>query len=161
MIFNQETFHSVFTSPSVKHNFLEVFLPVHIHPSQVHIVPILLSSEVSSVFLHSEHLKLCYVINFPSGSDGKVSCFQCRRPGFNPWVRKILWRKKWQPTPVLFPGKSQGQRSMVGYRPRGRKELDTTERLHFTYVIIYSLFFIPQYIESSESWKNSVLFYVY
>ena len=43
----------------------------------------------------------------------------------------ILWRRKWQPTPVLLPGKSHGWRSLVGYSPRGRKELDRTERLHF------------------------------
>ena len=41
------------------------------------------------------------------------------------------WRKKWQPTPVFLPGKSHGQRSLVGYTPQGSKELDTTERLHF------------------------------
>ena len=43
----------------------------------------------------------------------------------------ILWRRKWQPTPVLLPGKSHGWRSLVGYSPRGCKELDRTERLHF------------------------------
>ena len=58
-------------------------------------------------------------------------CLQCGRPGFNPWVRKIPWRKKWQSTPVLLPGKSHGQRSLVGYSPWGPKESDTTERLHF------------------------------
>ena len=42
------------------------------------------------------------------------------------------WRRKWPPTPVLLPGKSHGQRSLASYSPRGRKELDTTERLHFT-----------------------------
>ena len=42
-------------------------------------------------------------------------CLQCGRPGFDPWVRKILWRRKWQPTPVLLPGKSHGQRNLVGY----------------------------------------------
>ena len=41
------------------------------------------------------------------------------------------WRRKWQPTPVLLPGKFYGQRSLVGYSPRGRKESDTTEQLHF------------------------------
>ena len=41
------------------------------------------------------------------------------------------WRKKWQPTPVLLPGKSQGGRSLVGYSPWGRKELNTTEYFHF------------------------------
>ena len=46
---------------------------------------------------------------------------------FDPWVGKILWRRKWQPTPLLLPGKSHGQRSMVGYSPRGRKELDMTD----------------------------------
>ena len=37
---------------------------------------------------------------------GKTSTCQCRRNGFNPWVGKILWRSKWQPTPVFLPGKS-------------------------------------------------------
>ena len=40
-------------------------------------------------------------------------------------------RRQWQPTPVLLPGKSHGWRSLVGCSPRGCKELDTTERLHF------------------------------
>ena len=44
-------------------------------------------------------------------------CLQCGRPRFDPWVGKILWRRKWQPTPVLLPGKSHGQRSIVGYSP--------------------------------------------
>ena len=70
-------------------------------------------------------------MDFPGGSDGKAPCLQCETPGFDPWVGKILWRRKWQPTPVLLPGKSLGQRHMVGYSPLGRKELDTTERLHF------------------------------
>ena len=46
--------------------------------------------------------------------------------GFDPWVRKIPWRRKWQPTPVFLPGKSQGQRSLAGYSPWGHKESDTT-----------------------------------
>ena len=41
------------------------------------------------------------------------------------------WRRKWHPTPVLLPGKSHGQRSLVGYSPWSLKESDTTERLHF------------------------------
>ena len=54
-------------------------------------------------------------------------CLQCRRPGFDPWVKKIPWRREWQPTPVFLPGKSHGQRSLVGYSPWSRKELDMTE----------------------------------
>ena len=46
------------------------------------------------------------------------------------WVGKIPWRRKWQPTPVLLPGKFHGWRSLVGYSPWGRKESDTTEQLH-------------------------------
>ena len=56
---------------------------------------------------------------------------QWGRPGFDPWVMKIPWRRKWQSTPVLLLGKSHGRRSMVGYSPWGRKESDTTEQLHF------------------------------
>ena len=43
----------------------------------------------------------------------------------------LHWRRKWQPTPVLLPGKSHGWRSLVGCNPWGREESDTTERLHF------------------------------
>ena len=41
------------------------------------------------------------------------------------------WRRTWQPTPVFLPGESHGRRSLVGHSPRGRKESDTTEQLHF------------------------------
>ena len=58
--------------------------------------------------------------NFPGGSDGSV-CLQCGRPGFDCWAGKIFWRKKWQPTPVLLPGKSHGWRSVVGYSPWVRR----------------------------------------
>ena len=47
---------------------------------------------------------------------------QCGRPGFDPWVGKIPWRRKWQPTPVLLPGESHGGRRLVDYSPWGRKE---------------------------------------
>ena len=58
---------------------------------------------------------------------GLSVCLQCRRPGFDPWVGKIPWRRRWQPTPVLLPRKSHGQRNLVGYSPWGLKESDTTE----------------------------------
>ena len=54
-------------------------------------------------------------------------CLQCRRPGFSPWVGKIPWRRQWQPTPVLLPGKSHGRRSPVGYSH------DWVTLLHFTF----------------------------
>ena len=59
-----------------------------------------------------------------------IVCLECGRPRFNPWLRKIPWRRKWQPTPGLLPGESHGGRSVVGYSPWGRKEWDSTKRLH-------------------------------
>ena len=44
---------------------------------------------------------------------------------------KLMWRRQWQPTPVLLPGKSHGRRSLVGCSPWGHEESDMTERLHF------------------------------
>ena len=62
------------------------------------------------------------------------------------WVQsldwKIPWRRKWQPTPVLLPGKSHGRRSLVGYSPWGHEESDTTEQLHVLY------FFVPDNCQS-------------
>ena len=52
-----------------------------------------------------------------------------KRHGLNPWVRKIPWRRKWQPTPVFLPGESRRQRSMASYSPWGHKKLDTTEAI--------------------------------
>ena len=71
----------------------------------------------------------------PGGSE--VVCLQRGRPGFHPWVRKIPWRRKWHPTPVLSPGESHGRRSLVGCSPWGSKELDTTEQLHFLSSFLY------------------------
>jgi len=57
---------------------------------------------------------------------------------FSPWVRKIVWRRKWQPTSVFL--KFHGQRSLVGYSPGGLKESDMTEPLnthaHDSYIVI-------------------------
>jgi len=49
------------------------------------------------------------------------------RPKLDPWVRKIPWRRKWQPIPVFLPGKSHGRGWGGSYNPWGCKELDTTE----------------------------------
>ena len=67
---------------------------------------------------------------FLVGSAGKELACQyrrCMRCGFNPWVRKISWRRKWQPAPVFLPGNFHGQRSLAGYSPLSHKESDTTE----------------------------------
>ena len=75
-------------------------------------------------------LILVFIQAFPGDASGKELTCQyrrCKRCRFNPSVGKIPWRKKWQPTPVLLPGESHGQRSLMGYGPWGRKESDTTE----------------------------------
>ena len=46
---------------------------------------------------------------------------QCRKPAFHPWVGKIPWKRKRQPTPVFLPGKSLGQRSLESYSQQGHK----------------------------------------
>ena len=56
-------------------------------------------------------------IQLPKWLSGKESSRQCRRIGFDPWFGKLLWRRRWQPTPVFWPGESHGQRSLVGYSP--------------------------------------------
>ena len=71
-----------------------------------------------------------HTMGFPGGSMVKstlANAGDAKRREFQPWVGKIPWRRKWQPTPVFWLGKSHGERSQVGYSPRGRKELDMTE----------------------------------
>ena len=61
-------------------------------------------------------------LGFPGGSVVKKQTkihLPCRRLGFHPWVEKIPWRRKWQSTLVFLPGKSHGQRSLVGSSPWG------------------------------------------
>ena len=65
--------------------------------------------------------------DFPGGSDGKESACNVGDLGLVSGLGKILWRKKWQPTPAFLPGEFRGQRSLVGFSPRGFKELDMTE----------------------------------
>ena len=77
---------------------------------------------------HAQHFKPFH--SCPPGSGGVGGEEQTWSP--ESWkLLLIIRRRKWQPTPVFLPGKSHGQRSLVGYSPWGRKESDTTEQLHF------------------------------
>ena len=82
----------------------------------------------------------CEAEGFPGGTSGKESAPQCRRHGFDPWVRKIPWSRKWQPTPVFLPGKSHGQRSLVGYSLWIIKQSHTTDCLknYFSNIFCHS-----------------------
>ena len=70
------------------------------------------------------------VLRFPWWLVAKEFGCQYRRCGFNLWVMKILWRRKWKTTPVSLPGKSHGQRSLVGYSPQDHIESDTSQHLN-------------------------------
>ena len=88
--------------------------------------------------IKNESLQEVQRIGFPGGTVVKnyPAMQETQRCGFYPWVRKIPWRRKWQATPVILPGESHGQRSLVGYIVLGfAKELDTTERLHFHFLL--------------------------
>ena len=70
------------------------------------------------------------VLGFSDGTSGKEPACQCgrhKRHWFDPWVGKIPWRRARQPTPVLLPEESCGQRSLVVCSPWGHTESDTTE----------------------------------
>ena len=109
---------------------------MHSRPSRSPIV----KTSVQTVSKIKEALNLygqcIYLWGLPDGTSGKEPTCQCRRHkrqerlGFSPWVRKIPWRRGWQPTPVFLPGESRGQRRLMGYSLWGHKELDTTECMH-------------------------------
>ena len=68
----------------------------------------------------------------PGGSHGKESACNAGRSRFDPWTRKIPWRRECLPTPVFLPGESHGQRSLEGASPWGPIEWDMTESLAFS-----------------------------
>ena len=89
----------------------------------------------------SGHICKVWLLNnpimLPRWHSGKESICPCRRywrRRFNPWVRKIPWRRKWQPTPVFLPGKSHGQRSLEGYSPWGRPKKSWTQLSMHTHI---------------------------
>ena len=74
-------------------------------------------------------LRTSFILGFPRGTSAEEPSCHCRRRkrhGFDPWVRKIPWRRKWQPTPLFLPGESHAQRSLAGYI-HGVTESDKTE----------------------------------
>ena len=75
-------------------------------------------------WMHRPLLQIC-------SSDCKVCACNAGDLGSIPGLGISSWRRKWQPTPVLLPGKFHGWRNLVGYSPWGHKESDTTEQLHW------------------------------
>ena len=107
---------------------------------------------------------LCQV-DVPGGASVRepvCQCRRCKRDKFSPWVGKIPWRRKWQPSPVFLPGESHGQRSLLGFGPQGHKELDTTEVTEHTHShctrsqapVINKIFTVSFTVdESSQGWE--------
>ena len=81
---------------------------------------------------------------------GKESAYQYRKFRFSSWVRKIPWRRKWQPNAVFLPGESHGQRSLVGYTLWGCRESDMTEQLSTQAWLLYNVVLISA-VEQNES----------
>ena len=86
-------------------------------------------NHVNGLYVHNEINWLGYPY-FPGSSDGKASACNAGDLGSTPGSGRSP--RKWQPTPVLLPGKFHGQRSLLGYSPWDHKESDTAEQLHFT-----------------------------
>ena len=71
-------------------------------------------------------------MGFPGSTSVKdltCQCRRCKRLGFDPWIRKIPWSRKWHPTPIFLPEEFHGQKSLVAYSPWGCQESDKTEHL--------------------------------
>ena len=129
---------SAFSSPQSPYvEWSQVYPPWDFaqYPSSLDPPPCLVTPPPSPLLVFPGILKSPFLIpkppRLPWWLKWQSVCLQCGRPRFDPWVGKIPWRRKWQSTSVFLPGKAHGWRSMVGYSPWGRKESDTTERLHF------------------------------
>ena len=84
-----------------------------------------------TICVYAEGITRAKMLPFPGGAEGKASARNAGELGSIPGWGRFPWRRKWQPTPVFLPGESHGRRNLMGYSPRGRKESDMTERLHF------------------------------
>ena len=104
------------------------------------------------VIKNSVRKSLIVISLYPGCHSGKESICQCVRHGFDPWIGKIPWKRKWQHTPVFLPGESHGQRS---YSPWGLKESHTTEQTQFSQNYFQSYYyhdFLPWNFLSRQSW---------
>ena len=124
------------------------------------------------ILLVQAHNKTC-----PLGSVGLLwrlrwqnICLQCRRPGFDPWVKKIPQRRAQIPTPVFLPGESYGQGNLTGYSPWGHKSrtrlsnYSTTGSVHsqvrfISLTLLSSFLFNSQFIQMRRQRKMKAAFF--
>ena len=113
--------------PRMEYFWLSWVSRLPIHPAHLGIchepIPYILILNLSIYVIYiTRASQVALVIKNPSAEAGDI-----KRHRFDPWFGKILWRRAQQPTPVFLPGESHGQRSLVGYSPKGRKELNITK----------------------------------
>ena len=77
--------------------------------------------------VRKNHISTSWKQLFFMNHTGLLGGGRCKRHGFDPWIRKIYWRRAWQPTPIFLPGEFHGERSLVDYSLWGHNELDMTE----------------------------------
>ena len=110
---------------SLSHSVLSLYFFALLHYS------LELYIQLGISFLFSFEIFDLGYMGFPGGSEVKASACNVGDLGLIPGLGRFPWRRKRKPTPVFLPGESHGQRNLVGYSPRGRKESDTPERVHF------------------------------
>ena len=71
--------------------------------------------------------KYCFKLPISPGGTMVKNLPEVRETELDPWVRKILWSRKWQPTALFLPGKFHGQGSLAGYNPWGCRDADMIE----------------------------------
>ena len=82
-----------------------------------------------------------WLLRWQSGKEPACQCRRYKRCGFHSWVRKILWRRKWLPTPVFLPGEPHGQMSVLGYSPwGGRVGHDWAYMVYVLYLYTYNVY---------------------
>ena len=114
------------------------------------------------IYIYCMYFYYIHINGLPWWLSDKEPTYQCRRR--NPWVGKIPWRKKWQPTSVFLPGKSHGQRSLAGYSPWGCKrvghDLATKQRTNIHKYMIFKVqlkFCLTCRLPNSEFIFSSIL----
>ena len=92
-------------------------------------------------------------LGLPGWLGSKESACRCRRPKFDPWVRKIPWRREQQPTAVFWPGESHRQRSLAGYSPWDHKDSEQLTLQHS----VHWLEFLEGWWKGTKGW---ILFFL-
>ena len=106
---------------------------------------------------------LTQTVDFPGSTSGKEPSCQgrrCKRHGFNPWLRKIPWRRAWQPTPVFLPGESHRQRSLEGCSPQSLPGQTQLKRLSTDTQICLCVSHTQWAVSSSSQGTTSYILFI-